>query len=181
VASGHAITFPYANNANSVWECECGAKGQGREAASEHQLDRLEASLPDKQAKVHSTTMASDGSWFCDCSARGLGYATARFHELNAHAEPALDKYDALRAVLLRALEQAEHGKGKERHASEGEAFHEQQIVKFGEWLGSCHFQVGQACKKAIESTRLPRDRAVAELLGAMVYLAAAVLVVENA
>lgn len=89
------------------------------------------------------------------------------------------DGYDKLREVLRRAVEQAAVGKGKERHAH-GEPFHEQKIVKLTEWTGGTGFAVGQACKKALESTRLPRDRAVAELLGAINYLAAAVIVLEE-
>jgi hypothetical protein len=88
--------------------------------------------------------------------------------------------YAALASVFDRALEQAAEGKGKERHANEGERFEEQQIVQIGRWLGTDHFQIGQAVKKAIESTRLPTDRAVRDLLGAMVYLAAAVVLIEE-
>lgn len=90
------------------------------------------------------------------------------------------DGYDTLRAVYARAVEQASRGKGKERHALEGEPFEEQQIVELNERIGSNHGAIFQACKKATESCRLPRERAVAELLGAMNYLAAAVLVLER-
>lgn len=88
--------------------------------------------------------------------------------------------YASLRAVLERAACQAESGKGKLRHALDGEAFAEQQIVRLGEWMGSNHYEIGQACKKALESTRLAPERAVGELLGAINYLAAAVLVLER-
>lgn len=88
--------------------------------------------------------------------------------------------YETLAEVLDAALEQAQAGKGKERHASDGEAFGDQQIVQLGEWMGSTHFEIGQAAKKAIESTRLPPDRAEAELLGAINYLAAAVIVLRR-
>lgn len=91
-----------------------------------------------------------------------------------------IDTYASLRGVLDAALAQASDGKGKERHAAAGERFEDQQIVQLGEWMGSNHFEIGQACKKAIESTRLPADRARAELLGAINYLAAAVLVLER-
>jgi hypothetical protein len=84
------------------------------------------------------------------------------------------DGYDSLRQVFEAALLQASRGKGKERHASDGESFEQQQIVRFNDWMGSNHFTVGQAVKKAIESTRLEPARARAELLGAIVYLAAA-------
>lgn len=85
-----------------------------------------------------------------------------------------------LREVFERAIEQAEGGKGAERHAGKDEAFEEQQIVKFGIWMENIGFQVGQACKKALEALRLPPDRRVKELLGAMNYLAAGVIVTEK-
>ena len=84
--------------------------------------------------------------------------------------------YELLAAVLDDALEQAQGGKGKERHATTGERFEDQQIVQLGEWMDSGAFAIGQACKKAIESTRLPPARAEAELLGAINYLAAEVI-----
>lgn len=95
----------------------------------------------------------------------------------------AAPEYAELAEVLDQALAQAQSGKGKERHAGFAERFVDQQIVQLCEWMGSdgsTHFDVGQACKKAIESTRLPDDRAIAELLGAINYLAAAVLVIER-
>lgn len=45
---------------------------------------------------------------------------------------------------------------------------------------GSTQGDVFQAAKKAIESTRLPTDRAIHELHGAIVYLAAAVIVLQR-
>lgn len=82
--------------------------------------------------------------------------------------------YEKLADVLQRAFEQAASGKGKERHA-QGEPFHEQVMQigarKFG--VGSLLFQ---AFKKSEESQRLPLDRGVNELLGAIVYLAGAVI-----
>lgn len=93
--------------------------------------------------------------------------------------QPALG-YEQLAKVLDDALAQAQAGKGKERHAGEGEAFHDQQIVQLCEWMGSTQGDVFQAAKKAIESTRLPAARAEAELLGAINYLAAAVIVLRR-
>lgn len=90
------------------------------------------------------------------------------------------DAYTRLYDVFNQAYEQASNGKGKERHAMDGEPFEHQQIVKLGEWMGSTHFEVGQAVKKAIESTRMDGDRAVAELLGAINYLAAAVILLQG-
>jgi hypothetical protein len=92
-------------------------------------------------------------------------------------SHPDIDvRYASLNAVLNRAFEQAARGKGMERHAAPGERFEDQQIVRLGSWMGSTHFQIGQAVKKALESTRMPTARAVPELLGAIVYLAAAVV-----
>lgn len=86
--------------------------------------------------------------------------------------------YEKLADVLQRAFDQAAKGKGKERHA-QGEPFHEQVMQigarKFG--VGSLLFQ---AFKKSEESQRLPLDRGVNELLGAIVYLAGAVIARES-
>lgn len=84
--------------------------------------------------------------------------------------------YESLANVLVEALDQAQGGKGKERHANEGEQFHDQIIVQLGEWMDTGGFTIGQACKKALESTRLPHDAARRELLGSIVYLAAEVI-----
>jgi len=85
--------------------------------------------------------------------------------------------YDALGNVLLRAFVQASEGKGKERHAK-ALPFDQQPMQKIGALYGQ-GFMLGQAAKKAQESQRLPRDRAVAELLGAINYLAGAVIHLE--
>ncbi len=91
-------------------------------------------------------------------------------------------EYESLYRVYRAALTQAQDGKGKERHAHDGETFDEQQIIKIGEWLGSTHYEIGQAVKKSIESTRLPTpERQIKELLGAMNFLAAAVRIIERA
>ena len=85
--------------------------------------------------------------------------------------------YEKLQDVLERAYLQAASGKGRERHAK-GEPFHEQVMQigaqKFG--VGSLLFQ---AFKKSEESQRLPLDRGINELLGAINYLAGAVIALE--
>lgn len=86
--------------------------------------------------------------------------------------------YETLAAVLQRAYDQAAKGKGKERHAN-GEPFDEQVMQD-----GAKRFGVGgllfQAYKKSEESQRLPQDRAIVELLGAINYLAGAVIALEK-
>jgi len=90
-----------------------------------------------------------------------------------------VDNYSELRRILNLAYEQASAGKGKERHAND-EPFQKQKIVTLNKQIGSNHGAIFQACKKAQESARLPKDRAIAELLGAINYLAAAVIILEE-
>lgn len=90
----------------------------------------------------------------------------------------AVPGYERLADVLARAYAQAAIGKGAERH-SRGEPFHHQVIIE-----GARRFGTGallfQAFKKSEESQRLPKDRAIAEILGAINYLAAAVIALED-
>lgn len=86
--------------------------------------------------------------------------------------------YEKLDDVLTRAFNQAANGKGKERHA-DGRPFHEQPMQTIAQQVG-VGFITGQAMKKLGESTKLPRDRAIHELLGAIVYAAGAVIFLES-
>lgn len=87
--------------------------------------------------------------------------------------------YERLAKTLYRALEQAQSGKGKERHAND-KPFLQQPIMEIGRMVGP-GYQIGQAMKKGQEAVRLPTvERQVAELLGAINYLAAAVLLLEE-
>lgn len=87
--------------------------------------------------------------------------------------------YAALADVLTRALEQASAGKGAQRHA-QGQAFEQQPMQQLIRLYG-VGFALGQAAKKAQEAQRLPTvDRQVAELLGAINYLAGAVIAIES-
>lgn len=84
--------------------------------------------------------------------------------------------YNSLFDVLIDALDQAAEGKGKERHVSGDEPFEQQPICEITRRTG-LGFPTGQAVKKIYEALRMPPDRAVAELLGAINYIAAAVIV----
>lgn len=86
--------------------------------------------------------------------------------------------YASLADVLRRALAQASTGKGHERHAEVNEPFERQVIADMARRFG-VGAVLGQAFKKSHEAQRLPKDRAVAELLGAINYLAAAVIHLE--
>lgn len=87
--------------------------------------------------------------------------------------------YELLAAILDEALEQAQAGKGKERHSA-GEPFHEQPITQISFLLGSSDFNLGQAVKKLRESKRLPPARRRAERLGAINYIVASIIVDED-
>ena len=84
--------------------------------------------------------------------------------------------YESLGLALGEAVAQAARGKGSERHAEKDEPFSSQLICEIPKRLGpggEC-FCLGQAVKKICESRRLPPERARAELLGAVNYIAAA-------
>jgi hypothetical protein len=95
------------------------------------------------------------------------------------------DKYSALRKVLEDACSQASDGKGRERHA-DNNRFEDQPIMQITRLVGD--HPVGalayQAVKKTVESGRLYKlrgiDAARAEILGAINYLAATVIRLEE-
>ena len=88
------------------------------------------------------------------------------------------DDYQGLQRVLQLALEQASAGKGNERHAN-GKPFDKQPRMEIGRMVGH-GFCLGQAIKKAQESSRMQPDAAQRELLGAINYLAGAYLLLEE-
>ena len=83
-----------------------------------------------------------------------------------------LSNYNDLEAALQAALAQARSGKGSARHST-GQDFLEQPIMTITRTHG-VGFPMGQAAKKIEEASRMTPDRARQELLGAIVYLAAA-------
>jgi hypothetical protein len=89
------------------------------------------------------------------------------------------DGYEKLADVLLRAYHQAARGKGKDRHAYENEPFDQQMMQDMAKRFGTGAL-LAQAFKKSEESQRLPVERGVNELLGAIVYLAGAVIAREK-
>ena len=90
--------------------------------------------------------------------------------------------YDSLFTILCRALHQAQEGKGRERHAG-NRTFKDQPIMGIADLVGM-GFQTGQAIKKTVEAHGMVNrgDLAAAEreLLGAINYLAAAVIRINN-
>lgn len=92
------------------------------------------------------------------------------------------DAYSGLRRILDMAFQQASQGKGKERHAN-GREFDRQPIMELARMHG-LGYPTGQAAKKLQEAHTLLRLRgkeaAIQEILGAINYAAAAVLLIEE-
>lgn len=90
--------------------------------------------------------------------------------------------YRSLKAVLDAAYEQSARGKGHDRHANDL-PFDKQPIMQVTDSVG-VGFPLGQAAKKITEAARMiarKQDQAArAELLGAIVYLCAAIIKLEK-
>lgn len=102
------------------------------------------------------------------------------FHALNTPPTP--DSYATLRDVLGRAFAQGTAGKGKERHAT-NLPFDRQPMVTGARDYGPGGplFQVGKKSREAFGMIqRGERDKAVHELLGAIVYAAGAIVAIES-
>lgn len=92
--------------------------------------------------------------------------------------------YEILADVLQDALDQAQSGKGKDRHAKNQEPFDEQQIMEIARRQGNVSGQAFQAHKKLYEAegmvARGEYARARHEILGAIVYASAMALIVDE-
>lgn len=90
--------------------------------------------------------------------------------------------YSKLKAVLDAAYDQSAHGKGRARHAN-GRDFDRQPILEIGRMVGP-GYATGQLMKKAQEAvgmvTRGDHGAAIQELLGTIVYAAAAVVLITE-
>lgn len=91
-------------------------------------------------------------------------------------------EYAPLAAILQEAYDQAATGKGKERHAND-RPFIDQPILEIGRMCGP-GFDTGQSIKKQQEAmgmlARGDASAAIRELLGAINYTAAAVLLIRE-
>lgn len=89
--------------------------------------------------------------------------------------------YKSLARELQSALEQASHGKGKERHAS-NEPFEHQKIFIITRWVqcSPAAALLYQVIKKAAESARMDTDAALRELDGVINYAAAAKILLRE-
>lgn len=89
------------------------------------------------------------------------------------------EQYATLRKILDRAFNQAAYGKGRVRHCVGDQKFEDQPIVTIQKLVGD-GFATGQAIKKLQESNRLPWVAAVAERLGAINFIAASIIYLEQ-
>lgn len=87
--------------------------------------------------------------------------------------------YERLADILQAALNQAQQGKGSERHQQGTTPFHEQPIVSIARMVGPGG-PAQQVMKKTQEALRMTPERGIAELLGAINYAAATIIVIEE-
>lgn len=105
-----------------------------------------------------------------------MGDAVKRVSPPRLAVEPG---YESLARVLDDALNQAQSGKGKKRHAN-GRSFDDQRIIRINEELNSNHGALYQICKKTQESAGLDDEAAIHELRGVINYAAAAIRILER-
>jgi hypothetical protein len=87
--------------------------------------------------------------------------------------------YESLYRILMLALDQAQNGKGMERHA-DGERFENQPICRIGRRKG-LGFTEGQIWKKILEVDNLTTIEAkIREMLSVIVYAAADIILLEE-
>jgi hypothetical protein len=87
--------------------------------------------------------------------------------------------YSVLAQGFRRAHEQVALGEGAKRHG-QGAPFDQQPTQTISRLVGTNRGMLYPAVKKCQESTRLPREAAVFELLGAINYLAGAGIYLES-
>lgn len=89
--------------------------------------------------------------------------------------------YEPLYTILKLALDQAQEGKGDERHNQGSLDFTSQPIMSIPRLLGSDSGVFFQAIKKIQEAQRLPTpEAAMFEYLGAINYIAAGILLLQE-
>jgi hypothetical protein len=98
------------------------------------------------------------------------------------NGSPNTDPFGPLKRVLDEAFQQSASGKGAERHGR-GVPFDRQPILEIQRMVGP-GFALGQCMKKASEAagmvSRGDREAACRELLGTIVYAAAAIVAIRE-
>ena len=157
------LANPHANVAEICGECLVSPETAKKE------LERVSSNLEIIRAEVEVTSLL-------DKLPRSrvvqlLDYYTI----LNGGTPPVRNgssPYASLSRALDAAYEQCAGGKGHQRHSAD-RTFDQQPIMSITRTQG-IGFPLGQASKKIDECTRMDTEPARAEILGAIVYLAAA-------
>ena len=105
--------------------------------------------------------------------------STSNYDDFSIPKQDNIPEYRELYNVLIEAYNQAARGKGKERHAQESQKFVDQPILQITRRYG-IGFPLGQAEKKMEEAQRLDYEQKIKELLGAINYIAAAIIYIRE-
>lgn len=136
-------------------------------------IDDNKKRITQRHGDVDESECPDCGDPICDCWLDDVDEGTEEFRSVFVKPE-----YSDLFEVLRDALEEAQEGKGAVRHGN-GLSFTDQPALTITRSVG-LGFPLGQAMKKIQESQRMDPDAAKRELLGAINYLAAAVLFLDE-
>lgn len=132
-----------------------------------HEFEKTQFSQPKIEVKTSNTSESANLMTATE------GFSKAKMHNVRPG-------YEELGCILAMALEQAQNGKGNARHQIGDTPFVKQPICELGRLYGT-GYNFGQAAKKAHETNQLgSKEAKVAELLGSIVYLAAAVILIQE-
>ena len=132
-----------------------------------HEFEKTQFSQPKIEVKTSNTSENANLMTATE------GFSKAKMHNVRPG-------YEELGCILATALEQAQNGKGNARHQIGDTPFVKQPICELGRLYGT-DYNFGQAAKKAHETNQLgSKEAKVAELLGSIVYLAAAVILIQE-
>ncbi len=152
-----------------------------------------QAGIIGPKKETHPSSYPSEGSVMGEVPLRGDetpgAFHRARLRRLSEvpvnvpGSEYTPSPYRALENALDSCYAQAAWGKGKQRHTDGGEPIEQQFICRgqrvFG--IGGGLFQAGKKCEEAFRlQGRGNTDAALAELRGAINYIAAAIIVLEE-
>lgn len=135
-------------------------------------IDTVDRSVRSENLEFHQSVSALTG-YVHDYGIRDMVDATGGLVPI--HVAPG---YDGLFGILRDALDQAQQGKGNERHNPTGAIpFEEQRMQTISRMIGSVKGMEYQAIKKLTEGLDMPElDRQVKELLGVINYVAGIVI-----
>jgi hypothetical protein len=154
---------------NTCPHCNC-KEGELHNKFCPTQLS-IDPNWPYKVSVKDEDTCPDCGDGSCECAAPNNSWLDETEEFRSVFVKP---EYSDLFEVLRDALEEAQEGKGAVRHGN-GLPFTEQPALTITRAVGR-GFPLGQAMKKIQESQRMDDDAAKRELLGAINYLAAAIL-----